>query len=136
MSVRAGVIQVREIPAGRRVGYGGRFLAEVVSRIAIVPLGYADGYSWRLGRRADVLLRDRRVPVAGAVSMDLLAIDATGVDVRLGDPVTLLGRQEGAAILAPELAAQIDSNPYQLLCLFGLRLPRRYLRSPAPESAS
>ncbi|MGE0640497.1 MAG: alanine racemase [Thermoanaerobaculia bacterium] len=136
MSVRAGVIQIREIPAGRRVGYGGRFLAEVASRIAIVPLGYADGYSWRLGRHADVLLRDRRVPVAGAVSMDLLAIDATGVDVRLGDPVTLLGAQDGKAILAPELAAQIDSIPYQLLCLFGLRLPRRYLRSPAPESAS
>ena len=67
--------------------------------------------------------------------MDLLAIDATEVDVRVGDPVTVLGSQEGQSILAPELAEQIGSIPYQLLCLFGHRLPRRLVDRVALESA-
>lgn len=134
MSVEAEVVQARDLAAGRRVGYGGRWVAEAASRVAIVPLGYADGYSWRLGNRAEVLLRGRRAPVAGSVSMDLLAVDATATGAEVGDRVVLLGAQGEDRVTAFELAQHVGTIPYQLLCLFGLRLPRRHVRHD-PEAA-
>ena len=131
LSVEAEIVQVKEIPIGTRVGYGGRWTASRPSRIGIVPVGYADGYSWRLGNRAEVLVGGQRVPVVGSVSMDLLAVDVTGLDVAVGSRVTLLGRQGAETISAVELAAEVGTVPYQLLCLFGLRLPRRLVeRAP------
>ena len=134
LSVEAEIVQVKEVPAGARVGYGGRWTAERPSRIGIVPVGYADGYSWRLGNRAEVLVAGRRVPVVGSVSMDLLAVDLTDVTAQVGSRATLLGRQGAAAISAVELAAEVGTVPYQLLCLFGLRLPRREV-DPHPGGA-
>lgn len=125
LSVEAEIVQVKSIAAGTRVGYGGRWTAERPSRIGIVPVGYADGYSWRLGNRAEVLVAGQRVPVVGSVSMDLLAADVTGVAAEVGSRVTLLGRQGAESISAVELAQDVGTIPYQLLCLFGLRLPRR-----------
>ncbi len=125
LSVEAEIVQIKEIPEGTRVGYGGRWTATRHSRIAIVPVGYADGYSWRLGNRAQALVRGQRVSVVGSISMDLLALDITDCRAEVGDRATLLGRQGGEAISAVELAADVDTIPYQLLCLFGLRLPRR-----------
>jgi alanine racemase len=126
MSVEAEIVQVRDVLGGRRVGYGGRFTAPAPARIAIVPLGYADGYSWRLGMRAEALVRGRRAPVAGSVSMDLLALDVSATGGEVGERVTLLGAQGEERVSAFELAAHVGTIPYQLLCLFGLRLPRRF----------
>ncbi len=140
--VVAGIVQLHEAAAGTRVGYGGRWVAERPSRIAIVPVGYADGYSWRLGNRAEALLGGRRVPVAGAVSMDLLALDVTGTTAAVGDEVTLVGRDGGEEIRVGDLAAAAETVPYELLCLLGLRLPRVLVRSlaapprPAREAAT
>jgi alanine racemase len=134
LSVEAEIVQVKEIPPGTRVGYGGRWTAERASRIGIVPVGYADGYSWRLGNRAEVLVCGRRAPVVGSVSMDLLAVDVTGFSADVGSRVTLLGRQGGEAISAVELAAEVGTIPYQLLCLFGLRLPRRLVERVQDDS--
>jgi len=134
MSVEAEIVQVRELESGRRVGYGGRFLAQRPTRVATVPVGYAAGYSWRLGTRARALVRGVRVPVIGSVSMDLLALDVTGVEAAEGERVTLLGRQGAERITAVELARHVGSISYQLLCLFGMRLERRYVRS-AREAA-
>ncbi|MEO8195775.1 MAG: alanine racemase [Thermoanaerobaculia bacterium] len=128
LSVEAEIVQLKEIPVGTRVGYGGRWTAERPSRIGIVPVGYADGYSWRLGNRAEVLVAGQRVPVVGSVSMDLLAVDVTDVQADVGTRATLLGRQGSEAISAVELAAEVGTIPYQLLCLFGLRLPRRVVQ--------
>ncbi len=137
LSVEAEIVQVKEIPVGTRVGYGGRWVAERPSRIGIVPVGYADGYSWRLGNRAEVLVAGQRVPVVGSVSMDLLALDVTGIAAEVGTRATLLGRQGAEAISAVELAAEVGTIPYQLLCLFGLRLPRRLVeRVPRNSGAS
>ncbi len=133
LSVAAEIVQVKSIPAGTRVGYGGRWTAERPSRIGIVPVGYADGYSWRLGNRAEVLVAGRRVPVVGSVSMDLLAVDRHRVAAEVGSRVTLLGRQGAEAISAVELAAEVGTMPYQLLCLFGLRLPRRIVEASGQE---
>lgn len=129
MAIEGEVVQARDIAAGRRVGYGGRFTASGPTRVAIVPLGYADGYSWRLGTRAEALVRGARVPLAGSVSMDLTALDVSETGAEPGDRVTLLGAQGDERISVFELAAHIGTIPYQLLCLFGLRLPRRFVRS-------
>jgi len=127
LSVQAEIVQIKEIPAGTKVGYGGRWVAARASRIGIVPVGYADGYSWRLGNRAEALVAGRRVAVVGSVSMDLLALDVTDCAAEVGERATLLGRQGAERISAMELAGDVGPIPYQLLCLFGLRLPRRYL---------
>jgi alanine racemase len=128
MSVRTRIVQVKEIPAGARPGYGGTWTAPRKSRLGVVPVGYADGYSWRLSNRSQVLVEGRRIPVVGAVSMDMTLIDLTETKAGLGDEVVLLGRQGNETIEASEVAAWAGTITYEVLCLLGLRLPRRYRR--------
>ncbi|MEM7480371.1 MAG: alanine racemase [Acidobacteriota bacterium] len=137
MSVVTRVVQVRTVPAGGAVGYGGRWRAERPCRIGVVPVGYADGYAWRL---TDGISRDpgatallptsggkvHRVPVVGSVTMDMSMIDLTDTDAALGDEVVLLGRRGDQAITAWDLADAAGTIPWELLCLLGLRMPRRY----------
>ena len=132
LSLIADIVQVKSVPAGTRVGYGGRWVAARASRVAIVPVGYADGYSWRLGNRGEAIVAGRRVPVVGAVSMDMLALDVTEAGAAPGDPAVLVGRRGELEVSVAELAAAVGTLPYELLCLFGLRLPRVVRRSPTP----
>jgi len=136
LSLVAEIVEARQVPSGARVGYGGRWVAERPSRVAIVPVGYADGYSWRLGGRAEAIARGQRVPVAGAVSMDMLALDVTESGGEVGEEVVLVGRRDGAEVTAAELAAAAGTLPYELLCLFGLRLPRVTTRGAVTVGAS
>lgn len=130
MSVRARLVSLRDVGAGARMGYGGTYRRDHPGRVAVVPVGYADGYPKRLGNRAQALVAGRRVPVAGAVSMDLTILDVTDAapEVKLGDEAVLLGRQGSEGIDAFELARAADTIPYELLCRLGQRLPRRYFR--------
>jgi alanine racemase len=133
MSVRARVVQLREVPAGTALSYGGRTVTRRRSRIAVVPVGYADGYAWRLTGKAEALVRGRRVPVAGSVTMDMTLLDVTETGAELGDEVVLLGRQENEEITAVELAAHAGTISWEILCHLGLRLPRRYVREGRVE---
>lgn len=126
MSVRGRIVLLREVAPGTRVGYGGRWAATCPSRVAVVPVGYGDGYPWRLTNRAEALVRGRRAPVVGSVTMDMIVVDVTGIEAREGDEVVLMGRQVGDEITAVELARRAGTIPYEILCLLGLRLPRRY----------
>lgn len=128
MSVRASIVQVREVPAGTPLSYGGRTVTRRRSRIAVVPVGYADGYAWRLTGKAEALVRGRRVPVAGSVTMDMTLLDVTETGAELGDEVVLLGRQGREEIPALELATHAGTISWEILCHLGLRLPRRYVR--------
>jgi alanine racemase len=136
MSVRARIVQLREVPAGTAVSYGGRTVTRRRSRIAVVPVGYADGYAWRLTGRAEALVRGRRVPVAGSVTMDMTLLDVTGAEAELGEEVTLLGRQGEEEITAGELAVRAGTISWEVLCHLGLRLPRRYLRDGTVEEVT
>ncbi len=130
MSVKTRTVLVREIGPGTRVSYGGRWTAERPSRIGVLPVGYADGYAWRLTGKAEALVRGRRVPVIGAVSMDMIFVDLTdlpGEPVDVGEEVVLLGPQGGERIPVTELAEKVGTIPYELLCLLGLRLARHYV---------
>lgn len=128
MSLRAPVCQVREVPRGRAAGYGSRWVAARDSRLAVVPVGYGDGYPWRLTNHAEVLVRGQRVPLAGAVSMDLTLLDVTDMEVEVGDEVVLVGRQGGEEITAVALADWAGTISWEITCGLGLRLPRRYVR--------
>ena len=128
MSVRARIVQLRRLELGAEVGYGGQWTAARSSLIGVVPIGYADGYSWRLGDRSSVLVGGRRAPVVGAVSMDMITVDLTDTPAELGTTITLLGADGSETVSAVELATLGVTVPYEVLCHFGLRLPRRVTR--------
>ncbi len=128
LSLRSRVVAVKNIREGESVGYGARYVAAVPRRIATVPAGYADGLDTRLGGRGEVLVNGRRVPIVGAVSMDMLAIDASSGPVYAGDEVVLLGDQAGDRITVGEMASWIGTIPYEILCRLGSRIERRYNR--------
>ena len=130
MSLTSRVVAVKGLRPGEAVGYGARFRSDAPATIAVVPAGYADGLDLRLAGRGHVLIRGRRVPIVGAVSMDMITVDVTAVDaVQPGDEVVLIGRQGGESsqqIDAREMAAAIGTIPYEIVCRIGARIERQY----------
>jgi alanine racemase len=123
---------VKGVPAGTAISYGGWWVAQRPSRIATLPVGYADGYRRHFsGRsdygRAEVIVRGQRAPIAGTVCMDMTMVDVTDVPgAEVGDEVVLLGEQGDERIDADELAAAAGTISYEILCGIGKRVPRRY----------
>jgi len=126
MTIHSRIVAVKGVRVGESVGYGGRFVAGRPTRLAVVPAGYADGLDVRLGGRGAALVRGRRAPIVGAVSMDMLTIDVTGLGVETGDEVVLLGRQGDEQIDVREMAAAVGTVPYEVLCRIGARIERIY----------
>jgi alanine racemase len=127
LSWRARVAQVKDLPAGAAVGYGGTFTCPAPMRVAAATIGYADGYPRALSNRASVLIRGARCPVLGRVSMDLITVDcATVPEAEPGDIVTLLGRDGDDEISAWELAVRAGTIPYEITCGLSPRVPRTY----------
>ena len=127
LSLTSRIVAVKGIRSGEGVGYGVRFTADGPRTIAIVPAGYADGLDLRLAGRGHVLIRGRRVPIVGSVCMDMLMADVTGLDVSPGDEVVIIGLQGNDRIDAREMAAQIGTIPYEILCRIGTRIERVYV---------
>ena len=130
MSLTSRVVGVKGLRPGEAVGYGSRFRTDTPATIAVVPAGYADGLDLRLEQRGQVLIRGRRAPIVGAVSMDMITVDVTGIDaVQPGDEVVLIGRQGSETwqqIDVREMAAAIGSIPYEIVCRIGSRIERQY----------
>jgi alanine racemase len=131
MRVRTEVVALRDVDAGAAVGYGATFRAPHRSRIATLPVGYADGLSRRLSNRGHVLLRGRRAPIVGAVSMDMAMVDVTDVPgAAIRDEVVILGSQDGPLgkdfIGADEIAAHADTIAWEVLTSVSRRVPRFY----------
>jgi alanine racemase len=125
LSWKTGIIHLKEVPAGASVSYGATWTAERPSRIATLPIGYADGYWRAYSNRAQVLVRGRRAPVVGRVCMDMCMVDVTDIpDAAVGDEVVLIGRQGSEAIRAGELAKIAGTIHYEVLCGVGARVPR------------
>jgi alanine racemase len=128
LSWKTRLIEVKEVGAGQAVGYGGNFVTRRPSRLAILAVGYADGFNRLLSRCGRVIVRDQYAPIAGNISMDLTAIDITHIpDAQLGDEVTILGAAGPCCISAWELAEITKTIPYEVLCSIGRRVPRVYL---------
>jgi alanine racemase len=128
LSLRARIITLRDLPPGQPVGYGARFVTARPSRIAVINAGYADGILRQRTNRGCVLIRGRRVPLVGTISMDLTTLDVTDLpEAALGDIVTIYGRDGDAEIKVSDVAAEIGTVTSDLLCALGRRVPRYYL---------
>lgn len=128
MSLKARVTHLKEIEKGESVSYGRKFIAEKKSKIASLPIGYADGFTRMLSGKAEVLIKGVRVPVVGRICMDQCMIDVTGIDdVKVGDEVVLFGEQNGSFISIDELAEKLGTINYEIVCMISKRIPRIYI---------
>lgn len=134
LTLKSRVVRVHEVGPGEAVGYGRSWVARRLSRVALVACGYGDGYPRHLSNRGVVLIRGRRCPVVGRVSMDLLTVDVTDLPgVAVGDEVVLAGRQGDAEVSLDELAELAETIPYELLTRLTFRVPRIYVGSASAE---
>jgi len=134
MTVKTSVLSLRRLPEGSPIGYGGSFITGRETLVAVLPVGYADGYCRAFSNNADVLVRGKRAPVIGRVCMDLTMVDVTEVEgVAEGDEVVLLGRQGGEEITVSELAMRAGTIPYEIMTSLGNRSRRIYAGSRADE---
>lgn len=129
MELKTHVIFVKEVEAGVGVSYGSTYVTKKKTKIATIPVGYADGYSRNLSNLGKVIIHGQFVPIIGRICMDQFMVDVTGIeDVRQGDTVTLFGRDGDNKISIEELAAWSHSFHYELVCTIGKRIPRVYTR--------
>ncbi|MDE6942143.1 MAG: alanine racemase [Lachnospiraceae bacterium] len=130
LSLKSRVVYVKTVPEGQEISYGGTFTTTRDTRVATVCIGYGDGYPRSLSNLGDVIIKGQRVPILGRVCMDQFMIDVTDVrvPVRVGDQVTLIGREGGACITMEELGALSGRFNYELACDIGKRIPRIYKR--------
>jgi alanine racemase len=128
LALKSQVVFLKDVPRGTPVGYASTWRAERPTRVATLPVGYNDGVSWRTSNRGEVLVRGRRAPIIGRVSMDYLTIDVTHIPgVVVGDQVTLIGSDAGESIGVEEVARKADTIAYEITCSVGKRVRRTYL---------
>lgn len=126
MSIRSRVVAVKGLRPAEAVGYGAQFVASGPMSMAVIPAGYADGLDIRLGNRGSVLIGGRRVPIIGSICMDMMMADVTGIEVQPGDEVVILGSQGSESIHLNDVAREIGTIPYEILCRVGSRIERIY----------
>ena len=134
LTLKTQVIFLKDFERGMPLGYEGTHVATKRSRVATLPVGYNDGYPFRLSGRGAVLIRGQRAPVVGRVSMDYLMVDVGGIaGVSVGDEAVLIGRAGDAEVTAAELAAQAGTIPYEIFTRLGKRVVRAYRSASEPE---
>ncbi len=129
LELRSYLAAVKRTEPGQSAGYGRRFVAAEPTWIGTVPVGYGDGVRRALTNDADLLVRGRRVPLVGTVSMDNVTVDlGPGDPPEVGEEVVLLGRQGGERVLAEEWARRLGTIPYEITCAISARVPREHHR--------
>ncbi len=130
MTLKANVVLVKEVEQGTCVSYGRIFSTGRPSRIATIPIGYADGYTRLLTGKANILVNGEIGPVVGKICMDQCMVDITDLkgEVKVGDEVVLFGRQGGSEISVEDVASAVGTINYEIVCLIGKRVPRVYLQ--------
>jgi alanine racemase len=128
LTFKSRVVYMKDVPSGTPLGYGAAFHARRPSRIATVPVGYADGLSHALSNRGYAIVRGRRARIVGSISMDLSLLDVTDIPgTNIGDEIILIGQSDHCSITAIEIAQLLDTVPYEVLCSIGKRVPRIYV---------
>jgi len=121
------ILSLREVRANQALGYGGTYVTKAPARIAVLPVGYADGLNRKLSSQGRVIVREHFAPIVGRISMDLTLVDVTDLDgVAVGDEVILLGSVDGLSVDAREHAALSDTVLYEILCGISKRVPRKH----------
>ena len=128
------IIFLKKISPGKSIGYGRTYTTTKPTKVATLPVGYADGYSRLLSNKAKVLVRGQRAPIIGRICMDLCMIDVTHIpEVRIGDEVILWGKQNSETIWAEEIAEKIGSIVYEVICMVDKeRVPRVFIKDGKP----
>jgi alanine racemase len=122
------ILSLRDFAANHALGYGGTYVTKAPAHVAVLPVGYADGFNRQLSNRGRVIVREHYAPILGSISMDLTLADVTGIPgVAVGDEVILLGTCDGLSVDALEHARLANSSPYEILCNISKRVPRRYV---------
>lgn len=121
------ISHVKTLPAGREISYGGLYVTSQETRVATIPVGYADGYWRNLSGKFYVLIHGKRAPILGRVCMDQMMVDVTQIpEVQPGDTVTLVGTDGDETITVEQIAAQAGSFNYEFICGISRRVPRVY----------
>lgn len=127
MTLKSQVVHVKELPAGCYISYGRKYCTPKTTKIATIPIGYADGYSRRLTNKGRVLIHGQYAKITGTVCMDQFMVDVSHIEnVSAGDEVVLFGRQEGSCISVEEIAEISGTISYEVVCMIGKRVPRVY----------
>ena len=130
LSFKSRVVYLKDVPSGTPLGYAALFFTRRPSRIATLPVGYADGLSRALSNRGRAIIRGQYAGLVGSISMDLALLDVTDIPgVAVGDEVTLIGKSGDASITALEIARELGTVPYEVLCSIGKRVPRIYVEA-------
>ncbi len=133
LSLHSNVIMLKEVPPGTAISYGGTYVTEEQKKIATVPVGYGDGYSRAMSSKGRVLIRGQYAPILGRVCMDQFMVDVTHIDgIADGDDVILIGADGENSIPVEELALNMQSINYEVVCLLSKRIPRVYLKEGQP----
>ena len=128
MSFKTGVVILKDFPAGYSIGYGRSHVTEGPARIATIPVGYGDGYGFIMSNQGQVLIRGKRAPIVGRISMDMCTVDVTHIpECEIGDEVVLMGMQGEEYISAGEIAGKAGTISYEILCALGKRAPRVFV---------
>jgi alanine racemase len=121
------ILSLRDMRANQALGYGGIYITKAPARIAVLPVGYADGLNRKISSQGRVIVGENYAPIVGRISMDLTLADVTGLPgVSVGVEVVLLGATDGLSVDAREHASLSDTVPYEILCGISKRVPRRY----------
>lgn len=127
LSLHSQIVFLKDVPTGATIGYAGTWSAPRPTRIATLPVGYNDGLSWRLGNSGEVLVRGRRAPIVGRVSMDYTTVDVGHIPgVQVGDRATLIGAQGEQRLELEDVARRAGTIPYEITCAVGKRVERIY----------
>lgn len=122
------ILSLRDVSANQALGYGGIYVTKAPARIAVLPVGYADGFNRALSSRGRVIVREHYAPIVGRISMDLTLVDVTGLSgIEVGDEAILLGSSDALSVDAREHAALANTVIYEILCGISKRVPRRFV---------
>jgi len=128
MGFKTKIVYIKEVPEGTSISYGRTFITKRKSKIATLPVGYADGFNRLLSNNHHVLVKGKYAPVIGRICMDQTMLDVTDIEgVEVGDDVTIFGNQDGEKITAEEIAKKLNTIPYEVYCGISRRVPRIYI---------
>ncbi len=135
LSLKSSVALIKSVKAGTSISYGRRYFTKKNSRIAIIPVGYGDGFTRLLSGNASVLIKGKRYPIAGTITMDHIMVDlGSDYEVQPEDEVVLMGQDGEESITAWELASKLGTIPYEILCMLNNRVPRVYVNQSHSQS--
>ncbi|EKO1913953.1 alanine racemase [Clostridium botulinum] len=127
MSLKTSIVHIKKVSSGEYISYGRTFKTEKESIIATLPIGYADGYNRLLSNKGKVIVNGKLAPVIGRVCMDQCMIDVTSIeDLKVGDVVTIMGEENGVSYTAEDIASEIGTISYEVICNVNKRVPRVY----------